>query len=248
MTAKEKLYLEYIQVKNALAEIKGEKPFIEDVDGFVQTSEFKLRLVGYKKEELRTMITGAKNRCRIAENTKKNEEFLKTPKGVAFLAEREKLLVVLNKDIIDTQIAIQNDVNAEIKDWLGGEWGVNVRDMSMEVGIIDTEKEIVEYNGISMIPFIFGHTFEVYYDRCYTNHTITSFSMNYGAMMGFELMDASVKRPTLLNGMSKFANDFERLGKLKDMLQTFVYNIIELQKKRNLVQNEIRNPLGLNDY
>lgn len=119
-----------------------------------------------------------------------------------------------------------------IKDFLGKEWGVRYDKYSTEIGIV---KDVND----GFVNFVFGHTFTIYHDTMFDKR----FEMNYGCSGPFKLLNDEVLRPKYLMGMATFANDKDRLDRLRLYLKSVGEDIEEVEERMDKVSDKLKHPL-----
>ena len=69
------------------------------------------------------------------------------------------------------------------------------------------------------------------------------FEMNYGCLGSFELLNDEVLRPKYLMGMATFANDKDRLLRLRSYLKSVGEDIKGVEERMDKVSNKLNHPL-----
>ena len=118
-----------------------------------------------------------------------------------------------------------------IKDFLGKEWGVRYGTYSTEIGIV---KDVND----GFVNFVFGHSFTIYHDAMFEKR----FAMNYGCSGSFELLNDEILRPKYLMGMATFANDKDRLLRLRLYLKSVEEDIKGVEERMDKVSNRLKHP------
>lgn len=232
MTIKEKLYMEYVITKNKLNALRGEKLIGGDnIEEYFNSYDFSNRASHHTKDEIRNMIDYAK-RCYESEVEKMRvENYFDTEEGKA---EKERLTKEYEA-LQNTRAEMFKNANKEldifIKDFLGKEWGVRYGTYSTEIGIV---KDVND----GFVNFVFGHSFTIYHDTMFEKR----FEMNYGCLGSFELLNDEVLRPKYLMGMATFANDKDRLLRLRLYLKSVGEDIKEVEKRMDKVSNRLKHP------
>ena len=98
MTRKEKLYCEYLSIRNEIYTVKGLGEKVLNLDEYINTSDFQRSICHYKVYELKDCIKSAH---RELEKVKKKAERLawfKTDEGKKLLEDNEKELKKLSEE------------------------------------------------------------------------------------------------------------------------------------------------------
>jgi hypothetical protein len=232
MTIKEKLYMEYVITKNKLNALRGEKLIGGDnIEEYFNSYDFSNRASHHTKDEIRNMIDYAK-RCYESEVKKlRIENYFNTEEGKEEKERLTKEYEALQNERAEMFENTNKKLDIFIKDFLGKEWGVRYGTYSTEIGIVKDDN-----NGF--VNFVFGHSFTIYHDTVFGER----FEMNYGTLGSFELLNDDVLRPKYLMGMATFANDKDRLSKLRSYLKSVEEDIKELEKRMDKVSNKLKHP------
>lgn len=232
MTIKEKLYMEYVIAKNKLNALIGEDLIGGDnIDEFFESRTFKNVASSYTKDELKRKIYNVEVSYNNAFEKKRTEEYFGTEEGKA---EKERLTKEYEA-LQNTRAEMFKNANKEldifIKDFLGKEWGVRYGTYSTEIGIV---KDVND----GFVNFVFGHSFTIYHDAMFEKR----FAMNYGCLGSFELLNDEVLRPKYLMGMATFANDKDRLLRLRLYLKSVEEDIKGVEERMDKVSNRLKHP------
>ena len=76
----------------------------------------------------------------------------------------------------------------------------------------------------------------------YNNAFEKRFAMNYGCLGSFELLNDEVLRPKYLMGMATFANDKDRLLRLRLYLKSVEEDIKGVEERMDKVSNRLKHP------
>ena len=232
MTIKEKLYMEYVIAENKLNALIGEDLIGGDnIEGYFNSDEFSNRASHHTKNQIRNMIDYAKRCYEFELKKKRTEEYFDTEEGKA---EKERLTKEYEA-LQNTRAEMFKNANKEldifIKDFLGKEWGVRYGTYSTEIGIV---KDVND----GFVNFVFGHSFTIYHDDMFEKR----FAMNYGCLGLFELLNDEVLRPKYLMGMATFANDKDRLLRLRLYLKSVEEDIKGVEERMDKVSNRLKHP------
>jgi hypothetical protein len=233
MTIKEKLYKEFVIAKNKLNALRGEELIGGDnIEEYFNSYDFSNRASHHTKDEIRDMIDYAK-RCYESEVEKlRVENYFNTEEGKAEKERLTKEYEALRNKRAEMFKNANKELDIFIKDFLGKEWGVCYGTYSTEIGIV---KDVND----GFVNFVFGHSFTIYHDTMFGKR----FEMNYGCLGSFELLNDKVLRPKYLMGMATFANDKDRLLRLRLYLKSVGEDIDELGKRMDKVSNKLKHPL-----
>ena len=232
MSIKEKLYMEYVIAENKLNALIGEDLIGGDnIEGYFNSDEFSNRASHHTKNQIRNMIDYAKRCYEFELEKKRTEEYFDTEEGKA---EKERLTKEYEA-LQNTRAEMFKNANKEldifIKDFLGKEWGVRYGTYSTEIGIV---KDVND----GFVNFVFGHSFTIYHDAMFEKR----FAMNYGCLGSFELLNDEVLRPKYLMGMATFANDKDRLLRLRLYLKSVEEDIKGVEERMDKVSNRLKHP------
>lgn len=234
MTIKEKLYKEYVITKNKLNALKGENLIGGDnIDEFFESTNFKDNASSYTKDDLKRMIHNVEISYNIALEEKRVENYFNTEEGKAEKERLTKEYEVLQNERIEMFKNANKKLDIFIKDFLGNEWGVRYDKYSTEIGIV---KDVND----GFVNFVFGHSFTIYHDTMFDKR----FEMNYGCLGPFELLNDEVLRPKYLMGIATFANDKDRLVRLRLYLKSVGEDIKGVEERMDKVSNKLNHPLN----
>lgn len=234
MTIKEKLYKEYVITKNKLNALKGENLIGGDnIDEFFESTNFKDNASSYTKDDLKRMIYNVEVSYNIALEEKRVENYFNTEEGKAEKERLTKEYEVLQNERTEMFKNANKKLDIFIKDFLGKEWGVRYDKYSTEIGIV---KDVND----GFVNFVFGHSFTVYHDTMFDKR----FEMNYGCLGPFDLLNDEVLRPKYLMGIATFANDKDRLVRLRLYLKSVGEDIKGVEERMDKVSNKLNHPLN----
>ena len=234
MTIKEKLYKEYVITKNKLNALKGENLIGGDnIDEFFESTNFKDNASSYTKDDLKRMIHNVEISYNIALEEKRVQDYFSTEEGKTEKERLTKEYEVLQNERIEMFKNANKKLDIFIKDFLGNEWGVRYDKYSTEFGIV---KDVND----GFVNFVFGHSFTIYHDTMFDKR----FEMNYGCLGPFDLLNDEVLRPKYLMGMATFANDKDRLVRLRLYLKSVAEDIKGVEERMVKVSNKLNHPLN----
>ena len=228
MTQKEKLYKEYVIAKNKLNTLRGEKLIGGDnIEEYFNSNTFAY----YAKDEINGMIHNVEIAYEDEVEKLRVENYFNTEEGKAEKERLTKEYETLQNKRAEIFKNANKELNIFIKDFLGKEWGVRYGTYSTEIGIV---KDVND----GFVNFVFGHSFTIYHDTMFEKR----FEMNYDCLGSFELMNDEVLRPKYLMGMATFANDKNRLPRLRLYLKSVGEDIKEVEKRMDKVSNRLKHP------
>ena len=236
MTIKEKLYKEFVIIKNKVNVLEGE-PLIggDDIEEYFKSEDFSYRALKHTKAEIKRMIESSTYNYERLVKKLRIEEYFNTEEGKV---AKEKALseinaITLEKD--NLRQSINTDIDTFIKEWLGKEWGCGiVGSCSLTIGIVKEQSD----DGINF--FHFGHTFTIYYNDVFDKDR---FELNYGAMGAFSLLGEEDKlRCEFLLGIAKFTNEKDKLIEFKTKFDNYCSKINEYNDRLVKIREYINNP------
>jgi hypothetical protein len=232
MTIKEKLYKEFVIIKNKLNALRGEELIGGDnIEEYFNSNIFAYYAKSYTKDDIKRMIHNAEIAYEEEVEKLRVENYFNTEEGKAEKERLTKEYEALQNERAEMFENANKKLDIFIKDFLGKEWGVRYGTYSTEIGIVKDDN-----NGF--VNFVFGHSFTIYHDTVFGER----FEMNYGTLGSFELLNDDVLRPKYLMGMATFANDKDRLSKLRSYLKSVEEDIKELEKRMDKVSNKLKHP------
>ena len=232
MTQKEKLYKEYVIAKNKLNTLRGEKLIGGDnIEEYFNSNTFAYYAKSYTKDEINRMIHNVEIAYEDEVEKLRVENYFNTEEGKAEKERLTKEYETLQNKRAEIFKNANKELNIFIKDFLGKEWGVRYGTYSTEIGIV---KDVND----GFVNFVFGHSFTIYHDTMFEKR----FEMNYGCLGSFELLNDEVLRPKYLMGMATFANDKNRLPRLRLYLKSVGEDIKEVEKRMDKVSNRLKHP------
>ena len=212
MSIKEKLYMEYVIAENKLNALIGEDLIGGDNIEGYFNSDEFSNRASHHTKNQIRNMIDYAKRCYELERLTKEYEALQNTRAEMFKNANKEL------DIF-------------IKDFLGKEWGVRYGTYSTEIGIV---KDVND----GFVNFVFGHSFTIYHDDMFEKR----FAMNYGCLGSFELLNDEVLRPKYLMGMATFANDKDRLLRLRLYLKSVEEDIKGVEERMDKVSNRLKHP------
>ena len=118
-------------------------------------------------------------------------------------------------------------------DFLGDDFICQVFARDLRIGLKDVENE----NAIK-----FGHDFSLYVHQNFIDEDFKVF-MNYGTLGSFNPLVENSDRVKYLMAMAKFAENTQLISQIKDIMIDWQKQNTEINKKINLIENKLKNPL-----
>lgn len=238
MTQKEKLYFEYLTIKNEIYAVTGETDKQINLDEFCKTGRFWKEAKDSTVAYLQRDIENAKRSLEQRKRDKKRDEWFATPEGAQWKQDKEteiKHLYEQEQHLMDSALQYTSKV---IKKLLGEHFDVtSFGSRSMTIGIVK------EYAEDGRAEALFGHTFEVYFERNYFGKH--RWELNYGTMGSFNLDEDNSTRTQYLVGLAKFASDKAVVPALRDYLNGYTDSLHTLSSACYDAQAELKNPKAL---
>ena len=235
MTRKENLLIEIYNLRNQIAEIKGNK--IVNIDEFSQTRKFRDEAAEWKEFELKLRIEELKkNLVKVQIEAKQQaaaDAFYATEEGKAFKQECDEKRLLLcfehsnveNSTLIELEIAISNA--------LGAQWRVgNLSTSYVELAVVDADNKK-----------IFGQSVSIYYERkCWLGGE--RFQINVGTCGSHDLLPADRTRSMaeFYIGIGKLHANIELLEGIRNTLFGYAEKIANIQKEVHELDELVKNP------
>ena len=157
MTRKEKLLVEIYNLRNQIAEIKGNT--IVNIEEFSQTRKFRDEAAEWKEFELKLRIEELKkslekSKAEAAQQAAA-DAFYATEQGQAFKREYEEKHILLGNEYDGAESATFELIESHLQAMLGKQWRANRLSTSyMELTVVDADNK----------P-IFGQSVSIYYEK-----------------------------------------------------------------------------------
>lgn len=250
MTQKEKLYKEFLVLYKEYLTLCNEigkstvsygigRPFDNkaemDVDEYAETCEFvenasKMKVAGLKSniEHVQESIDRLRKEVAV-------KRWAETEEGKAYMKVREEKIEALRQE----RIALHNENREEtrkfVKYFLGEEFDLGTFcDSGMTIGLVK------EYED-GKPKMYFGHTFDVYFDREFSEDKELRWELNYGTMGSFEI-GKDANRGKYLVALAKFAVGGKEIELLKEQLHSYSAKSMEIQHQIWKLEGEMKNP------
>lgn len=235
MTQKEKLYKQYLEIKNEQYAITGETDkIVELTDEYLNSYQFKLKAAKEKVETWKHEVEAATSGLEYEKREKAIKEYYNTEEGKTHKAtiekKREDLLREMNRKKSDTKCYIEGILSVV----LGKGWGiVSLGEGQMEVGYIKETRP----NGI-LVPY-FGHTFTLYYENIGKENE--RFQISYCSHGATDIFN-NEPYCAYVSGMGKFVENKAILNNIKTTLAKYINDYTFYREELWKVDAEIRNP------
>lgn len=242
MTQKEKLYFEYLTIKNSIYAVKGETDKQINLDEFCKKGRFWKEAKDSTVADLQRDIENAKRSLEQYKRDKKRDEWFATPEGAQWKQDKEaeiKHLYEQEQHLMDSALQYTSKV---IQQLLGEQFDVtSFGSRCMTIGLVK------EYAEDGRAKALFGHTFEVNFERDYFGDEKHRWELNYGTMGSFNLNEDNNTRTQYLVGLAKFASDKTTVPALRDYLHGYTDSLHTLSSACYDAQVELKNPSVLAD-
>ena len=235
MTRKEKLLVEIYNLRNQIAEIKGNT--IINIEEFSQTRKFRDEAAGWKEYELKLRIEELKKSLEKAKveaaQQAAADAFYSTEQGQAFKRECEEKRILLGNEYDCAESATLELIESHIQAVLGKQWRAGRLSTSyMELTVVDAENK----------P-IFGQSVSIYYEqKCWLGGE--RFQINVGTCGSHDLLpqERGYTMADFYIGIGKLHANTELLETIKDALFYYAERIADIQKEVRELDELIKNP------
>ena len=235
MTQKEKLYKQYLEIKNERYAVTGETDkIVELTDEYLNSYQFKSKAAKEKAETWKHEVEAATSSLEHEKREKTIKEYYDTEEGkthkTTLEKKREDLLREMNRKKSDTKCYIEGILSVV----LGKGWGiVSLGEGQMEVGYIKETRP----NGI-LIPY-FGYTFTLYYENIGRENE--RFQISYCSHGATDIFN-NEPYCSYVSGMGKFVENKSILNNIKTSLAKYITDYNFYREELWKVDAEIRNP------
>jgi len=235
MTRKENLLVEIYNLRNQIAEIKGNT--IVNIEEFSQTRKFRDEAAEWKEYELKLRIEElkkslAKAKVEAAQQAAA-DAFYATEQGQAFKRECQEKRETLAIEFDSTESATLELIESHIQAALGKQWRAGRLSTSyMELTVVDAENK----------P-IFGQSVSIYYEqKCWLGGE--RFQINVGTCGSHDLLpeERGYTMADFYIGIGKLHANIELLETIKDALFYYAERIADIQKEVRELDELIKNP------
>ena len=235
MTRKEKLLVEIYNLRNQIAEIKGNT--IVNIEEFSQTRKFRDEAAEWKEYELKLRIEELKKSLEKAKveaaQQAAADAFYATEQGQVFKRECQEKRETLAIEFDSTESATLELIESHIQSALGKQWRAGRLSTSyMELTVVDAENK----------P-IFGQSVSIYYEKkCWLGGE--RFQINVGTCGSHDLLpqERGYTMADFYIGIGKLHANTELLETIKDALFYYAERIADIQKEVHELDELVRNP------
>lgn len=240
MTQKEKLYFEYLTIKNSIYAVKGETDKQINLDEFCKTGRFWKEAKDSTVADLQQDIENAKRSLEQYKRDKKRDEWFATPEGAQWKQDKEAQMQSIREQEMELLERARQYASVTVQQVIGAHFDVtNFGERCMTIGLV---KEYKDGNPVAL----FGHTFEVFFERDYFKKELR-WELNYPTMGGFDLNEENNTRTQYLVGLAKFASNKTLVPSLRDFLHGFGKSMSTLFHAYCDAERELKNPSVLAD-
>ena len=235
MTRKEKLLVEIYNLRNQIAEIKGNT--IVNIEEFSQTRKFRDEAAEWKEFELKLRIEELKKNLEKAKveaaQQAAADAFYATEQGQTFKRECEEKRALLCIEYDNAESSALLNLQMLINTALGAQWQVGRLSTSyVELSVVDADNK----------P-IFGQSVSIYYEqKCWLGGE--RFQINVGTCGSHDLLpeERGYTMADFYIGIGKLHANQELLETIKDALFYYAERIADIQKEVRELDELIKNP------
>ena len=235
MTRKENLLVEIYNLRNQIAEIKGNT--IVNIEEFSQTRKFRDEAAEWKEYELKLRIEELKKSLEKAKveaaQQAAADAFYATEQGQAFKRECEEKRALLCIEYDNAESSTLLNLQMLINTALGAQWQVGRLSTSyVEFAVVDADNK----------P-IFGQSVSIYYEKkCWLGGE--RFQINVGTCGSHDLLpeERGCTMADFYIGIGKLHANTELLETIKDALFYYAERIADIQKEVRELDELIKNP------
>lgn len=239
MTQKEKLYFEYLTIKNSIYAVTGHEDKQINLDEFCTTSKFWVEAKNSKVYELQQDIENAKRSLERYKYEARRDAWFATEDGLRYKQDVETRINVLRERMQAAYKTAFEHTRDEVRKLLGAHVDVtSFSSTSMVIGIVK------KYDEDGNADAHFGHTFEVYFGK--DMFKPFRWELNYGTMGNFDL-DEDVLRTQFLVALSTFAANKNVVPALRDYLHQFVAQHTDMSRQLYKLSDTLKNPVLPNE-
>ena len=235
MTRKENLLVEIYNLRNQIAEIKGNT--IVNIEEFSQTRKLRDEAAEWKEFELKLRIEELKKNLKKAKvkaaQQAAADAFYATEQGQAFKRECEEKRALLCIEYDNAESSTLFNLQMLINTALGAQWQVGRLSTSyVEFAVVDADNK----------P-IFGQSVSIYYEKkCWLGGE--RFQINVGTCGSHDLLPADRTRSMaeFYIGIGKLHANIELLEGIRNTLFGYAEKIANIQKEVRELDELVKNP------
>lgn len=161
------------------------------------------------------------------------EKYFSTPEGIIEKRDLEASCGELFKQYDKITAENVQKISKLVVDFLGDDFICQVFSRDLRIGLKDEKNENV---------IKFGHDFSFYVHQNFIDEDFRVF-MNYGTLGSFDPLEENSDRVKYLMAMAKFAENTQLISQIKDIMIDWQKTNTEINKKINLIENKLKNPL-----
>lgn len=229
MTQKENLLYKLMEVKNQIAEVKGET--VNEID--TKSWQFVRKARESRVYELQQKIEAAERSLEKAKKQAKENEWLQTEDGKAYSIRLKAKEEELTNAYDESEANAIKELNAYIKQQLGNQWGLcYFNESHIEIGVVDEGKQLKKdgtYNEI------FGHSFEIFLGL--DENGEDRFDINYGCLGSFD-PSKEASRAVFLSGLANVCSNKEVQDEIKNIHKNFLSKVKKMQAEYKALEEE----------
>ena len=236
MTRKENLLIEIYNLRNQIAEIKGNK--IVNIDEFSQTRKFRDEAADWKEIELKLRIEELKKNLEKAKveaaQQAAADAFYATEEGQAFKRECEEKRALLYIEFENNENATLLSLDIQVKAALGAQWKVDrLSTTYMELAVTDESNKK-----------ILGQSVSIHFEKERWGDGQQRFEINVGTCGSHDLLpeERGYTMADFYIGIGKLHANTELLETIKDALFYYAERIADIQKEVRELDELIKNP------
>lgn len=235
MTRKENLLKEVYNLRNQIAEVKGNDQV--NIDELVQSYKFRDEAAGWKEYELKLRIeelTKSLEKAKVeAAQQAAADAFYATEEGQAFKRECGEKRALLCIEFDETESRTLLDLQTMVSTALGTQWQVGrLSTTYVELAVVDADNK----------P-IFGQSVSIYYEkRCWLGGE--RFQINVGTCGSHDLLPEERTRSMaeFYIGIGKLHANTELLEAMRKTLFGYAEKIANIQKEVRELDELVKNP------
>lgn len=240
MTAKEKLYKQYLEIKNEYYTLNSEpEKVVELTEEFLNSYAFKGKAAEPKKAYLETDIEEAKRSLAYLKKNLRKLAYYRTDEGKAYEASIKAEIDGVLSELDRMENEIKSYISGIISVYLGTGW---------EVGYVGNSQTEIRYikgydeNGLPLVKR--SYNFSIHYEFHHGGNN--SFQMNYPTCGSWDLFNNENMR-TYLAGVGKFGTDENVLKTIFEALEEYTKESDKLRSKKYKLTDKLHNPDALKD-
>ena len=236
MTRKENILIEIYNLRNQIAEIKGNT--IVNIEEFSQTRKFRDEAADWKEFELKLRIEELKKNLEKAKveaaQQAAADAFYATEEGQAFKRKCEEKRILLGSEYDCAESATLELIESHLQATLGKQWRANRLSTSyVEFAVVDVDNK----------P-IFGQSVSIYFEKERWGDGQQRFEINVGTCGSHELLPADRTRTMaeFYIGIGKLHANIELLEQMRDTLFSYAEKEANIQKEVRDLDALVKNP------